>query len=99
RPLCPTLFPSATLFRSLEQRGGLAHVGITDDHVQSTETFGVGVGFVAGVDDGPRASGGRGDTFPDVFGTLADTEQSTTRGLEHLDRKSTRLNSSHVSIS
>src|SRR5699024_3194005 len=70
----------------LEQRGGLAHVGITDDHVQSTETFGVGVGFVAGVDDGTRASGGRGDTFPYVFGTLADTEQSTTRGLEHLSR-------------
>jgi len=42
-----------------QQRGGaeldegrhLAHVGVTDDDVEAAESFGVGVGFVAGVDD------------------------------------------------
>ena len=35
----------------LEHRGGLAHVGVADDHVEPAEPLGVGVRLVAGVDD------------------------------------------------
>ena len=37
----------------LEQRRGLAHVGVADDDVQAAVALGVGVRLVAGVDDRP----------------------------------------------
>ncbi len=43
----------------LEHRGGLAHVGVADDDVQPPVFLGVGVRFVAGVDDRTRARRGR----------------------------------------
>ena len=44
---------------------------VTDDHVQSAVTLGIGVWLIASVD---RAApcGRRRDTFPDVFGSLAN---------------------------
>ncbi len=55
----------------LQESGVLAHVGITDDHVQPPVAFGVGMRFVPGIDDRPATRGGRRDAFPDVLGPLA----------------------------
>jgi hypothetical protein len=56
----------------LEQVGGLAHVGVADDDVQPSILLGVGVGLVAGVDDGPRPGRRRRHALPDVVGPLAE---------------------------
>ena len=45
----------------LEHRRRLAHVGVPDDHVQAPVFLGVGVRFVAGIDDWTRPGGGAGD--------------------------------------
>ncbi|SLC89572.1 Uncharacterised protein [Mycobacteroides abscessus subsp. massiliense] len=54
----------------LEHGGGLRHVGVADDDVQASVLLGIGVRFVAGVDDGTATGGGRRHTFPNMFGTL-----------------------------
>ena len=68
----------------LEQHRGLAHVGVTDDHVQAAEPFGVSVRLVPGIDDRPRPGGGRRHAFPDVLGALADAVHRAARRLQHL---------------
>ena len=54
----------------LEHGRRLGHVAVADDHVQSAVVLGVGVRFVAGVDDRTRAGGGAADALPDVVGPL-----------------------------
>ena len=68
----------------LEERGVLAHVRVADDHVQPPVLLGVGVRFVAGVDDRPAAGGGRADAFPDVLGALGDRVGGAACRLQHL---------------
>src|SRR4029079_5408387 len=68
----------------LEQRGGLAHVGVADDHVQAAVLLGVGVRLVAGVDDRPAAGGRAADALPDVLGTLGHGVRRTPRRLDDL---------------
>src|SRR3712207_8243639 len=82
RPPRSTLFPYTTLFRSLQHRVPLRHVGtgrVADD---------VGPGAV-------RPVAGRR--------LAADVDHDQVAPLDHpvgeLDRKSTRLNSSHANIS
>src|SRR4051794_25175201 len=70
----------------LEHRGRLAHVRVTDDHVQPPVPLGVGVGLVAGVDDRPRPGGGARHALPDVLGTLAHRVHGAAWGLDHLAR-------------
>ena len=67
-----------------QERGVLAHVRVPDDDVQAPEALGVRVRLVTGVDDGATARRGGRDTFPDVLGTLAQTEHRPAGGLEHL---------------
>ena len=52
--------------------------------MQSAVLLGVGMRFVAGVDDRTRARGRRRDTFPDVFRTLREAERRGLRRLQHL---------------
>ena len=68
----------------LQEGGVLAHVGVAHDHVEAAEPLGVGVGLVAGVDDGAAAGGGRGDALPDVLGPLAEAEDGPAGRLQHL---------------
>src|SRR5699024_12210689 len=77
RPLCSTLFPYTTLFRS---------------HVVQP----LGPRLEAGHDEGDAAGGeaSLGPGEPGGHGRLGHQEQAGDE-----DRKSTRLNSSHVSIS
>src|SRR5271165_1079659 len=70
----------------LEQRSGLAHVGVADDHVQPPEALGVGVRLVPGVDDRAGPGGGRGHALPDVLGALADAVHRAPRRLQHFAR-------------
>ena len=56
----------------LDEGRVLAHVRVADDHVQPAVALGVGVRFVAGVDDRPAPRGGRRHALPDVFGALGD---------------------------
>ena len=66
--------------------GVLAHVRVAGDHVQPPVALGVGVGLVAGVDDGAAARRGRGDALPDVLGALCQAEHGAARRLQHLPR-------------
>ena len=59
----------------------LTHIGIADDHVQSPEALGVGMGFVSGVDDRAGSRGRARDPLPDMGCPLADTEACTTAGV------------------
>src|SRR5690606_40488098 len=89
RPPTSTLFPYTTLFRSL-------HDTVRDDvellFADSIDTL---AEHEHGVDVTFRGGGRR--TFDVVVG--ADGLHSHTRALTFGDRKSTRLNSSHVKIS
>ena len=69
---------------NLEVVGVLVHVRVADDHVQPAVSLGVGVGFVAGIDDGARARRCARDALPDVLGPLADAEHRATCCLEDL---------------
>ena len=57
---CPGLDHPQHQVRGTEthQLGGLGHVRIADDHVESAVLGGVRMGFVPGVDDGPGPGGG-----------------------------------------
>src|SRR3712207_7417575 len=86
RPPRSTLFPYTTLFRSGQRR--LAAVGLSGSGVDG----GVAHGKVV---EGAVLVGGAG-----VVGHLHDAvEQLPSRGPKLVDRKSTRLNSSHANIS
>src|SRR3712207_9572656 len=96
RPPRSTLFPYTTLFRSEDVA---RPVGVHDvaeagaDQGQGPERR-RGVGVIGGQDRAKRDGGGAvagGEAFP-VVGVLPG-------GAEELDRKSTRLNSSHANIS
>lgn len=77
----------------LEQGGHLRHVGVADDHVQATVLLGVGVRFVARVDDRTRACRRRRHTFPNVLGALGEAERRGLRRGEHLSRAADQLTS------
>ena len=68
----------------LHERRVLAHVRVADDHVQPAVLLGVGVRFVAGVDDRSAPRGGRRHALPDVLGALGDRVGRTAGGLQHL---------------
>ena len=57
-----------------QQRRRLRHVGITDDDVQPAVQSRIGMGLVAGVDDGPGSGRRRGNTLPHVIGALGERE-------------------------
>ena len=61
----------------LEIGGQLAHVGVTDDHVQPSVTLRIGVGLVPGVDDGPLERGLQADLHLEEVGTLGQLEART----------------------
>ena len=75
----------------LEKSRVLAHVRVTDDHVQPSEALSVRVRLVPGVDDRPAPRRRGGDTFPDVLGPLAKAEHRATSGLENLARPAVDL--------
>ncbi len=54
--------------------GDLRQVGVADDHVEAPVLLGVGVGLVAGVDDGPLERGLEADLDLEVVGALTDLE-------------------------
>ena len=58
----------------LEQGGHLGQVGVAHDHVQPPEALGVGVGLVAGVDDGPLEGGLEAGDLLEELGPLGDLE-------------------------
>src|SRR3712207_8623014 len=90
RPPRSTLFPYTTLFRSQGVTGG------TEDH---SGTVGqVEGGLVAGAEHVVRLLLVQGDRATDVGADLRVRDDAFVRPLE-LDRKSTRLNSSHANIS
>ena len=68
----------------LHERRVLAHVGVADDDVQPAVLLGIGVRFVAGVDDRPAARGRRAHAFPDVLGALGDRVAGAAGGLQDL---------------
>ena len=68
----------------LQEGGVLAHVRVAHDDVEAAEALGVGVGFVAGVDDRPAAGSGRGDALPDVLRPLRQAVDRTPRRLQNL---------------
>src|SRR3712207_7403099 len=88
RPPRSTLFPYTTLFRSVLLRGLLGpaeaeHLDLVEP-VHADDAAGV-----LAVGTGLAAEAGR----------PAGVAQRPARQVEHLDRKSTRLNSSHANIS
>src|SRR5690606_41669494 len=87
RPPRPTLFPYTTLFRSAAQR---LHHGVVDDPDRAAESA------TEVVPRPPRPEVVRLGNHPvaDDRARIADRH-----GVEPPDRKSTRLNSSHVKIS
>src|SRR3712207_7760402 len=94
RPPRSTLFPYTTLFRSEAQLlgGGLALELLVDPAPGAHDLVDL-LGEVHGQPDGAAGVGHRaGDG-------LADPPRRVGRELETLDRKSTRLNSSHANIS
>ena len=68
----------------LDERGVLAHVGVPDDHVEPAVLLGIGVWFVAGVDDRPTPRGRRRHPLPDVFRPLRDRIRRSPGRLQHL---------------
>ena len=59
--------------------------------MQATVVLRIGVGLVAGVDDGARAGGGAGDALPDVLGSLAEAVAGASGRLEHFARSCKNL--------
>src|SRR5690606_42090442 len=88
RPLVPTLFPYTTLFRSDDRVASLNRT-IRDSEELNTSVIEImkAVGTIATMKD----LGVRVPVTENVTGAIADAL--------NLDRKSTRLNSSHVKIS
>src|SRR5690606_42070188 len=83
-PPCPTLFPYTTLFRSQDaQRAGVA------DH-PGGEALRI---------DGLHHPGNHDRANRDDRGRRRTRDRGEQHAGEHRDRKSTRLNSSHVKIS
>lgn len=58
----------------LEVGRDLREVGVADDHVEAAVLLGVGVGLVAGVDDGALEGGLEADLDLEVVGALAELE-------------------------
>src|SRR3712207_7461582 len=86
RPPRSTLFPYTTLFRS--ERVGVQHAVALEDHARQVLQVDL-------VDD-PRA---RRHAAELLEGLLTPLEQPVALAVALVDRKSTRLNSSHANIS
>src|SRR5690606_40505901 len=98
RPPQPSLFPYTTLFRSLlgrgaQQGGQQVHLG---DPVLFDHAFDTAAVQRVNHHEGPRLLDLR---LLDVGGDDMVLSETFTQTLNELDRKSTRLNSSHVKIS
>src|SRR3712207_8575304 len=94
RPPRSTLFPYTTLFRSGEGGAEDRHVMLVGELDQAVVLLAIARGEPLAhlADEGARGIGARLQTV----GDLADREVAI---LQRLDRKSTRLNSSHANIS
>src|SRR5690606_41866698 len=93
-PPRPTLFPYTTLFRSVLDRAAAARAGAIGPRVAAQRQ--VHTGDVVPRVDRARSCDGRVDTA----GHRSDDPHEPLRTrAARLDRKSTRLNSSHVKIS
>ena len=68
----------------LQEVGVLAHIRVAHDHMEPAVALGVGVGFVAGVDDRAASRGSRADALPDVLGSLTDAISGAPRRLQDL---------------
>src|SRR5947207_10742770 len=90
RPPRSTLFPYTTLFRSADHLDGLAHHLVIDALLHLLVEEGV-VGGEGGELARPE--------LRDAVHVAGVEPQCAPRVLERLDRKSTRLNSSHTVIS
>ena len=64
----------------LQIRRRLGEVGVTDDHVQPAVAVGIGVRFVAGVDDAAFERGLQPDLDLDVIGALGQLETGLVAG-------------------
>src|SRR5690606_39400721 len=99
RPPTSTLCPYTTLFRSVNQRPG---VGPDDMAAQQTVGLRVGEDFdkALGFADGAAAAVGHEGEFARLIGDARRLQLFFRfADIGDLDRKSTRLNSSHVKIS
>ena len=74
-----------------EERRHLRHVGVADDDVQSSVLLGIGVRFVAGVDDGAGAGRRGRHTLPDVLRALGEAERRRLRRGENLSGAADQL--------
>ncbi len=63
----------------LEVVGDVGHVGVADDHVEAAVLLGVGVGLVAGVDDGPAVHRLEADLGLEEVGALAPSGSRSAR--------------------
>src|SRR5699024_11734990 len=97
RPLYSALVPCTTLFRSERRDGGSLEALRLLEHLREHE-LGLGIVDLARGADKVRVLTLCRDDEPRIHGDAVATHTGT--GLEDVqDRKSTRLNSSHVSIS
>src|SRR5690606_41798593 len=95
-PLCPTLFPYTTLFRSENPLGTTTNVPSTHSNREydMTPPCGAGPARTPGGNGSGPVQSGCGTTLPPDHFTRINLRRSSVE-----DRKSTRLNSSHVKIS
>src|SRR5690606_41434775 len=93
-----TLVPYTTLFRSLGVEVELVHHHLADVGLGAVAQRHVGQDLGGAADDGgARVDAGVAGHHADVLG--AEHGAQVEELLRHQDRKSTRLNSSHVKIS
>src|SRR5256885_7257904 len=91
RPPRSTLFPSTTLFRSHRLEGGAErHFGLAVSHVTGHQPVHRTIGFHVPLGFLDR---------PELIRCLLEPERRLELALPGRDRKSTRLNSSHLVIS
>src|SRR5690349_21959184 len=93
RPPTSTLFPYTTLFRSDERP-----LELVDQRTRVDQLVAVDAGQRAADDVAPDVAAGLGERQPDRVQLVQHHRQVLDRQVVQ-DRKSTRLNSSHVEIS
>src|SRR5439155_23261084 len=97
RPPRPPLFPSTTLFRSLERLGAGDEIGLAI-HLDEDADLAAGMDVRADETLGRRAAGFLRRRREAALAEVAHRSVEVAAGAVR-DRKSTRLNSSHVAIS